>query len=76
MLSPGTFKDIYENSTQTDYQMMLNNFSKDDLVKRYEEILMENISLQTKNEELVEKNYALKLENEQLKQSLMVKGNI
>lgn len=70
-INASNFKDIV-TSSKDDYQLMLDNLSKDDLVKRYEEILFENLSLQRQNEELIEKNFVLRTENEQLKQSLMV----
>lgn len=61
-----------EEQKQDKYQSMLDKFSKEDLVKNYEELLYEKFALEDKINSLRDENRILKLENEQLKVSLLV----
>ncbi len=61
-----------EEQKQDKYQSMLDKFSKEDLVKNYEELLYEKFTLEDKINSLEDENKILKEENERLKVSLLV----
>ena len=61
-----------EEQKQDKYQSMLDKFSKEDLVRNYEELLYEKFALEGKINSLEDENKILKEENERLKVSLLV----
>lgn len=61
-----------EEQKQDKYQSMLDKFSKEDLVKNYEELLYEKFALEDKLNSMQDENKILKEENERLKVSLLV----
>jgi len=61
-----------EEQKQDKYQSMLDKFSKEDLVKNYEELLYEKFALEGKINSLEDENKILKEENERLKVSLLI----
>ena len=61
-----------EEQKQDKYQSMLDKFSKEDLVRNYEELLYEKFALEDKINSLRDENRILKVENERLKVSLLV----
>ena len=61
-----------EEQKQDKYQFMLDKFSKEDLVKNYEELLYEKFALEDKLSSLEDENKLLKEENDRLKVSLLV----
>ncbi len=61
-----------EEQKQDKYQSMLDKFSKEDLVKNYEELLYEKFTLEDKINFLRDENRILKVENERLKVSLLI----
>ncbi len=61
-----------EEQKQDKYQSMLDKFSKEDLVRNYEELLYEKFALEDKISSLEDENKILKEENERLKVSLLV----
>ncbi len=61
-----------EEQKQDKYQSMLDKFSKEDLVRNYEELLYEKFALEDKISSLEDENKFLKEENERLKVSLLV----
>ncbi|WP_419776686.1 hypothetical protein [Malaciobacter marinus] len=61
-----------EEQKQDKYKSMLDKFSKEDLVKNYEELLYEKFALEDKINSLRDENRILKVENERLKVSLLV----
>lgn len=66
------FSDYKKEQKQDKYQSMLDKFSKEDLVKNYEDLLYEKFALEDKINSLVDENKILKEENERLKVSLLV----
>ncbi|AXH12219.1 hypothetical protein [Halarcobacter bivalviorum] len=67
--------DYKKEQKQDKYQSMLDKFSKEDLVKNYEELLYEKFILEDKINSLEDENKILKEENERLKVSLLVSTN-
>jgi|GEM_PF-1638038 len=64
--------DYKKEQKQDKYQSMLDKFSKEDLVKNYEELLYEKFALEDKLSSLEDENKLLKEENKRLKVSLLV----
>ncbi|NVJ52579.1 hypothetical protein [Halarcobacter sp.] len=64
--------DYKKEQKQDKYQSMLDKFSKEDLVKNYEELLYEKFILEDKINSLEDENKILKEENDRLKVSLLV----
>ncbi len=64
--------DYKKKQKQDKYQSMLDKFSKEDLVKNYEELLYEKFALEDKLNSLRDENKILKEENERLKVSLLI----
>ncbi len=64
--------DYKKEQKQDKYQSMLDKFSKEDLVKNYEELLYEKFTLEDKINSLEDENKILKEENDRLKVSLLV----
>ena len=66
------FKEMIEDAPRADFKMQLENISKEDILKEYENLFFQNMKLDDRNLELSEKIGVLEDTIERLELSLLL----